>query len=448
MPNERDLGQELSQALEKLDAEVVHVGIFDFAGMFRERRLRRQDLVDGADTAVFANVVTKWDIGESILFPGPYRSETVRYDVESLRPYPFEAKAAALVMDYTGPQAEIMPRRILQNQIARASDMGFDVQAAYEFEFILLAETAETLRAKGFANLSAFAPDNRCWSGQTAAVHAGLVSDLESCLASADIPLFSLSVELGPGCIEATLKHRDALRAADDACFFRMFTKAFCRKRGLTASFMSLTGAGFPGIGAHINLSLRHRKSNRNAFADRADENGLSATAKSFLAGIIDMVPEVYPMIGNTVNAYRRLAPGSWAPKTVSWAPYNYAAAVRTAAETEEKARLEMRLPGSDLNPYLAMAAMLGAGLDGLSRELTLTALPIAAGGPNEIPEGAERLPIDLLDATRRFKLSKRARSIFGADFVDHYSALCEAEDTALRKAVSAAEVQRYIEVG
>ncbi len=174
--------------------------------------------------------------------------------------------------------------------------------------------------------------------------------------------MFSLSVELGPGCIEATLKHRDALRAADDASFFRMFTKAFCRQRGLTASFMSLT-ARLSGIGGHINLSLRDRKSGRNAFADRADKNGLSTTAKSFLAGIIDLVPEVFPMIGNTVNAYRRLAPGSWAPKTVSWAPYNYAAAVRTAAETDDTARLELRLPGSDLNPYLAMAAMLAPDL-------------------------------------------------------------------------------------
>jgi glutamine synthetase len=448
MPKERKSGKALAQALERLGVEVVHAGIFDFAGMFRERRLRREELLDGADTAVFANVVTKWDIGESILFPGPYRSETVSYDVESLRPYPFEAKAAALVMDYTGPQAEIMPRRILQNQIAKAHSMGFDVQAAYEFEFILLAETAETLRAKGFANLTAFAPDNRCWSGQTAATHAGFISELESCLVSADVPVFSLSVELGPGCIEATLKHRDAIRAADDASFFRMFTKAFCRQRGLTASFMSLTGVGFPGIGGHINLSLRDRKSGKNAFGNQADENGLSSTAKSFLAGIIDLVPDVFPMIGNTVNAYRRLAPGSWAPKTVSWAPYNYAAAVRSAAETEEKARLELRLPGSDLNPYLAMAAMLGAGLDGLSRGLPLTAAPISSGGPNEIPDGAERLPVDLLEATRRFRSSTRAKEVFGSDFVNHFAALCEAEDSALRKAVSAAEVQRYIEAG
>jgi glutamine synthetase len=225
-----------------------------------------------------------------------------------------------------------------------------------------------------------------------------------------------------------------------------MFVKSFCRQRGLTASFMSLTGVGFPGIGGHVTLSLRNRRSGQNAFAASKDEHGLSATARSFLAGIIAHVPSLFPMIGNTVNAYRRLAPGSWAPKTVSWAPYNYAAAVRTAAETAEMTRLELRLPGSDMNPYLAMAAMLGAGLDGLSRKLALETPPITSGGPNEIPAGAERLPVDLLDATRRFRASAKARELFGGAFVDHYGAVCEAEDAALRKAVSPAEVQRYLE--
>lgn len=448
MADRSGLKAQLAKALDDMHADVIHVGLFDYASMFRERRLRRDELLNGAETAVFANVLPKWDSGEAILFPGPYRSETVAYDVASLRPYPFEKNAAALIADYTGPQAAIMPRRVLADQIAKADALGLDVFAGFEFEFIVLNETAETLRAKGFANLSHYAADNRCWSGQTAATYAPFVAELEDTLTRAGVDLFSLSVELGPGCFEATLKHREGLRGADDAAFFRMFTKSFCRQRGLTASFMALTGNGFPGIGGHINLSLRDRKSGRNVFADRSDTNGLSATAKSFLAGIIANVPEIFPMIGNTVNAYRRLAPGSWAPKTVSWAPYNYAAAVRIAAETEEMTRLELRLPGSDANPHLAMAAMLGAGLDGFARGLELTTPAIASGGPNEIPEGAERLPVDLLDATRRFRASAKAKALFGEAFVDHYSAICEAEDTSLRKAVSAAEVQRYLEAG
>jgi glutamine synthetase len=436
---------EIAAELDRLGAEVVHVGLFDYATMFRERRMRRDDLLAGADTAVFANVLPKWDTAESILAPGPYGSETIAYDPASLRPYPFEPRAAALVADYTGPQAEIMPRRLLARQIERAAKAGFDVLTAFEFEFIVLNETADTLRTKGFAGLTPFAPDNRCWSGQTAAAHAGFVANLESLLRGADIDLFGLGVELGPGCFEATLRHKPAMRAADDAAFFRMFTKAFCGQRDLTASFMPLLGADFPGIGGHINLSLHDRKSNGNAFANPRDPQGLSGIARRFLAGIIDLVPEVFALCGHTVNAYRRLVPGSWAPKTVSWAPYNYAAAVRTAAETPAQTRLELRLPGSDTNVYLALAMMLGAGLDGLERGLDLADPPIAGGGPNEIPPHAPRLPADLLEATRRLRASANARRIFGDAFVEHFTMICEAEDAALRRA---AEVRRYLEAG
>lgn len=442
------VGTAISLELERLGVDVVHLGLFDFFSAFRERRLRRGDFLATLDTAVFANVLPKWDAAESILAPGPYGSETIACDPDSIRPYPFEPGAAAIVADYTGPQAEIMPRRVLAGQVKRAAAMGYEVLAAFEFEFIVLNETADSLRAKDYAGLSPFAPDNRCWSGQTAATHAGFVADLDSLLRAADIDLFALGVELGPGCMEATLRHRHAMRAADDAAFLRIFTKAFCRQRGLTASFMPMLGDGYPGIGGHVSLSLRERGGSRNTFAGPGEEHSLSAVAKSFLAGIIELVPDCFPMLAHTVNAYRRFAPGSWAPKTVSWAPYNYAAAIRTATETEDMTRLELRLPGSDVNVHLALALMLGAGLDGLGRDLELRDQPITGGGPNEIPADAPRLPADLLEATRRFRASASARRLFGASFVEHFAMVCEMEDAALRRAVSVAELRRYLEAG
>jgi glutamine synthetase len=439
---------QVGEALEKLGADIVHLGVFDYATMFRERRLSRADLLANIDTAVFANVLPKWDSAEQILFPGPYGSETIAVDANSLRPYPFEPRAAAIVADYTGPQAAIMPRQVLAAQIQRADAMGFGVEAAFEFEFLVLNETASSLRSKEFSALALFAPDNRCWSGQTAATFAPFVSDLEATLGKAGIDLHSLSVELGPGCFEATLKHKPAMRAADDAAFLRMFTKAFCRQRDLTASFMALLGQSFPGLGGHIALSLEDKKSGRNAFAEASAEHRLSATARSFLAGLIDVVPDAFPLCAHTVNAYRRFAPGSWAPKTMSWAPGSYAAAVRTAAETEEQTRLEFRLPGADCNVFLALALMLGAGLDGVERKLALDAKPITTGGPSEIPQGVPRLPSDLLEATRRLRESTAARRNFGDAFVEHFAALCEAEDASLRRAVSPEEIRRYLEAG
>ena len=439
---------ELHRRLEMLGADVVHVGLFDYSTAFRERRLRRAELIAQAGTAVFANVLPKWDSAEVLLFPGPYQSEAITLDPESLRPYPFEPDAAAMVADYAGPQKAISPRPLLARQLARAESLGYEVLAAFELEFLVLEETAQSLRSKGFANPAMFAPDNRCWSGLTAATHAEFVAGLEGLLTSADIGVHSLGVELGPGCFEATLRHKPAMRAADDMAFFRLFTRAHCRRQGRTASFMPVLGDGFPAIGGHITLSLRERHGGRNLFAGEAPNQDLSATARSFMAGIIDLVPEAFAMLGHSVNAYRRLAPGSWAPKTASWAAYNYAAAVRVASETPEATRLECRLPGSDVNPYLGLALLVGAGLDGVERKAPLDAAPITGGGPSEIPDGVARLPVDLLDATRRFRASKKAIELFGAPFVEHFATVCEAEDASLRRAVSASEVRRYLESG
>ena len=438
----------ISQGLDRLRAQVVHVGMFDHHTVFRERRLRREEFLTGAGTAVFANVLPKWDAAEALVLPGPYGSESVAYDPDSLRPYPFEAAAAVMIADYSGPQQALMPRHVLAQQLARAAARGYEVLAAFEFEFIVLAENAESLRARGFANPAAFAPDNHCWSGRTAATHAGFVGELEELLRRADIALYSLGGELGPGCFEATLRHKHALRAADDAAFFRLFTQAFCRQQGRTASFVPYLGGGFPGIGGHITVSLRERDSGRNLFADAAADHGLSGAARAFLAGIIELVPEAFPLIAHTVNAYRRFAPGSWAPKTVSWAPNSYAAAIRSAAETEQTTRLECRLPGSDVNPYLGLALLVAAGLDGLDRGLVLTAPPLSGGGPAEIPPGVPRLPQDLCEATRRMRASGKAQALFGEAFIGHFATLCEAEDAALRRAVSPAEIQRYLELG
>ena len=405
--------------------------------------------LSGADTAVFANVLPKWDSAESILAPGPYGSETVAYDPASIRPYPFEPRAAALVADYTGPQAEIMPRRVLARQIERAAAAGFDVLAAYEFEFIVLNETADSLREKGFANLSHFAADNRCWSGQTAATHAGFVADLEALLRAADIDLFALGVELGPGCLEATLRHKPAMRAADDAAFFRMFTKAFCRQRGLTASFMPLLGAGFPGIGGHVACRCATGSPARMSSPIARDPHGLSKAAQSFLAGIIDVVPRGLP----DVRPYRqRLSP---------------ACAGQLGAEDCELGALQLcrRRPHrrGDRGGNAAGAAAAGrrrqclsrAGLDARRRAGWTGAPPAAEGCSRSAPADPTRFrptrracPPTCSRPRAGSAPARPRKRLFGATFVEHFAMICEAEDAALRRAVSAAEVQRYLEGG
>ncbi len=436
--------------LEKAGVAVVHVGIVDLDGVFRERRLRLAELGEFAEGATFVNVLPQWDIADQVFGGGPFVGEPIAIDPGSVRPYPFEADAALLVADYSGPSAALSPRELLRAQVAKAAAMGYDVRCAFEFEFIVLEETAHSLREKNFEGLTPFAIDNHCWAGQTAAVHSDFVARLEQRLVAAEVPLHALGVELGPGCFEATLKAGEPVRAADDATFFRLFTKAHCRREGLTASFMAQLGADYPGLSGHIHLSLAAKEQGgANAFADGAREDGLSGVCRAFIAGVVELAPEALALCAHTVNAYRRLTPGNWAPQTASWAPQNYAAAIRAVAEPESRCRLEYRLPASDTNPYLALAMMLGAGLDGIERGAEPPP-PIATAGTGEAPPpgstAAPRLPHDLFEATERLAGSRRARAIFGDAFIDHFVASRRAEEIALRRQVSAAERARYLE--
>lgn len=435
--------EHLARVLDEEDIEVVHVGQFDHSGAFRERRLPRDSFLAWAREPRFANVIALWDSADTLFGSGPYLTEEVAIDASSLRRYPFEAGAAALLMELNGPSRELMPRAVLRGQVERAAALGLEVKAAFEFEVVMLEETAESLRGSGFSTLRSFAPDNKCWSGQTAASHADFVDGLEAILRASDIAVFAVAGELGPGCFEATLGAVPPMRAADDAAFFRLATRAYARQNGKTASFMPFLGAGFPGIGGHIHLSLWDKASGRNLFCDPSGIT--SPAARAFIAGMTRTVPEAFALCAHTVNAYRRFAPGSWAPKSVSWAEFTFTTAVRSVPSASDVARLEFRLPGTDCNPYLALALMLGAGLDGIEERLEAPE-PTPDNGPDDIPEGAIRLPRTLAEAAARLAGSAHARRLFGDRFVSHFARICEVEDQSLARAVSAQEVARYLE--
>ena len=194
---------DLTALVKRLTAEscdIAHVGIFDLNATFRERRVRVADLVEVfGPGGSFVNVVHQWDTGEQVYGAGPFVGEPVAIDPASHRPYPFEPGACALVADYVGPSADLSPRRLLERLVAQAHDRGLGVRAAFEFEFLMLDDDAESLRESGFATLNMFAKDNRCWAGESAAIRAELVADLEQVLVQGDIDLLALGLELGPG---------------------------------------------------------------------------------------------------------------------------------------------------------------------------------------------------------------------------------------------------------
>lgn len=434
---------DLKALLEQHKADVIHVGQFDLASVFRERRLRRDQFLQWAQDPRFANVLAHWDIADSLFGGTRFYTETVEIDPASIRRNPCEPGAVTLIAELSGDARELMPRQVLRRQIERAAAMGFKVDAAFEFEVIILDEDATTTRAKGFSGLQKFAPDNKCWSGTTANAEAAYIAGFEAEVLGHDISLFGLGVELGPGCLEGTLAATEGLRAADDAAFFRLAARAYARKQGKTASFMPYLGAEYPGIGGHCCMSLRDAKTGQNLFS--SPDGRTNALAGQFIAGMMDVVPQAFAMCTSTVNAYRRLAPGSWAPKSLTWAEHPFTVAVRSAPHAGPSARLEFRVPPADCNTYLTMALMLGAGLDGIERNLPAPP-PTLSGGPDTVPEGAQRFPRDLADAADRMAASSTARRLFGDAFTDNFVAACRAEYASLAKAVSAEERARYLE--
>lgn len=442
-------GISLSDAIEALVAANIttaHVGIFDLMGTFRERRLGVKDVasvMDGGGT--FVNVLPQWDAGEQVIGTGPFVGEPVIVDPESIRPYPFEDNACLMVADYDGPSKSLSPRQLLQRQIDKADALGFGIRAAFETEFYVLEEDAASLRDSGFARLNAFAIDNRCWAGESAATHATFVSGLSDTLASGGLDLLSLSLELGPGCFEATLRDTSPMRAAEDHLLLKLFTKAYCRQRGLTASFMAQLGAGFQGLSQHPHVSLFDKNSGDNLFIEQG-KGDMSPLFQHFVAGMLAMIPEAMALTHQTSNSYRRHAPGNWAPRSASWARQNYLAAIRVITAPDSHCRLEYRLPGADANPHLNLAYILGAGLWGIE---TKAELPdeFTGGGPQELPDTGPPLAHDLFIAAERLAASDNAKTIWGEAFIEHFIAAIRSEEATLRRETSAAERARYLEI-
>lgn len=430
-------------ATTAVEGKYVTIGIPDLDGSLRGRRLGRDAYSEFlANGAAFADVILKWDASDSVFTEGPFRSEPIAVDSGSSRPNPFEPSGTFVLGDFTGPSREVSPRNALISQIERARKLGFTAKAAFEFEWLVFEETAQSLRQKSFENLTPFAPDNRCWDLVSAAGQGDVISGLQTVAERAEISLAGLGMELGRGCMEATLGVTDALRAADDAAFFKLVTKAYFRSQDRSACFMAQSDAANPGLSGHINLSLTDSKG-KNTFRDAKGQ--MTEMALHFIGGVLKLLPDALPLCAHTVNSYRRMSPGNWAPRTATWSIGGYTTAVRAVPGNHDHARLEFRIPGADVNPWLGLTMFLGAGLYGIENKIKPPA-PVSPDGNESAASNVVTLPRDLLEATERLASSKIARKLYGEEFIDRFCASRRHEFNALRRAVSVMEKTRYFE--
>ncbi|MDA9982568.1 glutamine synthetase, partial [Gammaproteobacteria bacterium] len=429
--------QDAIDALQKIEAEHLRLGIFDTDAILREKTVSRQKaeklLLQGSS---FSDVLYKWDIAQTTYSGGAFADELTAIDPTSGRHYPFASSTALFLMDFVGPHAGISPRNLAKLQIQRAARMGYGVRAGFEYEFFLFQETPDSLRAKDYRNLRSFAVGNQAYSAVTSAVEGDFISGLTTTMAGMGIELDSFHTELGPGCFEAPLLAREGLRAADDAALFKTFAKAYAQRQGHMATFMAKWSNDWPGQSGHLHLSLFDLESNSPVFMDQfmgQDEKmEPNQLLHLFLGGLLTYLPETLVMSAHTANAYRRLVPGSWAPTHASWGVENRSCAVRAITHPTPAARIEFRVPSADSNPYLAIAACLACGLTGIEEQIDP---PEASRGDayEEVVEDDRRFPRNLLEAAERFGDSRKARDLFGNTFVDWFVKTRKWEDQVHR---------------
>ncbi|MBN9888925.1 glutamine synthetase family protein [Salipiger abyssi] len=424
----------------------LHVGIFDLDGVFRHKLVSAKKAAKLIDRGYsFCDVVHAWDSAEVQWEDDrTYIDRPATIFPETLRRWPFGSGAGVAIADFTGAYGENSPRNHLLRQLEKADAMGFGVTAAFEYEFFLLDETADTLRRKDYRDLEFFAKANRTYSLQSAAAHADLFDGLRACMQTLDIGLDSLHTELGPGCFEAPLAAATGVKAADDAALFRNFARAYFARNDLTTVFMSKLDPELSGQSGHFHISLQ--KDGQPVFHDPSASDGLSQIARQFIGGLLALMPELLVMTAHTVNAYKRLVPGAWAPTWSSWGVQNRTTAVRIINDSPEATRVEFRVPSADANPHATMALCLAAGLWGIETGAEPGA-PLDRSAYDVLPDRDTRFPRDLVEATDRLEASETARALFGDGFVDHFVRSRRYEVQDYLRQVTDWEIRRYLEL-
>jgi glutamine synthetase len=234
------------------------------------------------------------------------------------------------------------------------------------------------------------------------------------------------------------------VEAADRAVLFKSGAKEIGHRFGIMPTFMARVDTTLPGCSGHTHQSLWDADGTVNLFAAADEPGGMSPLFRHYLAGILEALPDCLPLLAPTVNSYKRLVDGFWAPTKPTWGVDNRTVAARVLSTSPKATRLELRVPGSDVNPYFAVAFGLAAGLRGIERGLELQA-PTTGSGYHD--DSVDRLPRNLQVATERMAASPIARELFGDGFVDHFCATREWEWRQFQDAVTDWETRRYFEI-
>ncbi|MGC6484497.1 MAG: glutamine synthetase family protein [Candidatus Puniceispirillales bacterium] len=381
---------------------------------------------------------TSWEQG--------YGDYIMKPDLNTIRPMPWLEGTVLVLCDvldhHTHQEVPHSPRAILKKQVARAAAMGFDVMMATELEFFIFAKSYDEIRHAGFRDLEPISGYNEDYHILQTTKEEHLMRPLRNHLHAAGIPVENSKGEAEAGQEELNIKYADAMLTADYHTIAKHAAKEIGWQQGHAVSFLPKWHHDRVGSSAHIHQSLW--QGGKPAFHDPDDPDGLgmSAMMKQYLAGLLKYSRDCTVFLAPYINSYKRFAKGTFAPTRIIWSVDNRTAGFRVCGDGTKGVRIENRIGGADLNPYLAMASQIAAGLTGIEEGLTLQA---ATRG--DVYKGRSgMLPTTLRDARSALVRSRMLRQQFGDDVVDHYARAAEWEIEEFDRVVTDYEIARGFE--
>ncbi len=439
---------EILKAVEDSYNPKVKVAITDIDGVLRGKYIHKDKFNSAVEGGFgFCNVIFGWDINdlayEGVDFTGwhtGYPDANAALDLTTYRKVPWDNDVAFFLGDFN---LDICPRSLLRKINAESEKMGLHASFGQEFEWFNFKVNTEELHANGFREPPHLTPGMFGYSLLRMSKNKAFFNDIYDLLNKFRVPIEGLHTETGPGVMEAALQYGDILESADRAVLFKSAVKEIGHTHGIMPTFMAKISDKLPGCSGHLHQSLW--EGSKNIFFDEKKDNKMSSLMESYLAGILHCMPHILPLYAPTINSYKRLVEGAWAPTTVTWGIDNRTTSVRVLPLSSKSTRIELRVVGSDANPYLAHAASLASGLYGIRHKLKLTAHRTEGNGYNDIRNGV--LPQNLWNATQEMKKSEVAIELLGENFVKHYCSSREWEWQQCQKAVTDWEYKRYFEI-
>ncbi|KAF9931216.1 hypothetical protein BGZ67_005434 [Mortierella alpina] len=502
---------EITKLLEN-DVRVKVAGI-DLDGILRGKVMAKSKFLSVLESGFgFCSVIFGWDMHDKTYAEelsvsnaaNGYRDIIAIPDLSTFRRIPWENDIPFFLLSFYDPKTReplaVCPRGLLKRVTDELASMGWEAMCGAEFEFFNFKETPETLAAKGHTDPQALTPGMFGYSLLRPAVNQEYFYDIFDQCKEFGVNIESFHTETGPGVFEAALAYDNATNMADMANLFKLSVKQLGLKQGIMPTFMAKPYGDQPGCSGHLHFSIRDIASKTNLFAASSSSSTtfgqqlhsptsdgeeqqagagaaislddalerpewestvegvdhMSQLMKYFTAGLLTALPSIMCILAPNINSYKRLVENYWAPVTISWGIESRVSAVRVIGPPQcdpKGTRLEMRVGGADINPHLAIAACLAAGLYGIKNKVRMPVGPTTVELESDIASGkgqvkAERLPKSLKDsAIKMLEKGSIAREILGDAFVDHYGATRMNEYRLWETAVTTWETKRYFEL-